>query len=399
MSSSVIQAIRNGTVPAPAKLAAARAMLPLVPEEILESLVLLSRDENAEVREAALKSLDAFDRQQMLTVITQAETAPDVLKHLCGWRGGTREIYEALALNTKTPDEGIAELARVVKDGALLEVIAINQQRLIQHPAIIDAIISNPSCTAEAERRAREVKQEFFEKELGAQRIVEERRARAAAASAALGLDQAEEIITTLIDDDLAIEDLHIDDRLLKEEFHIDLPVEFDALSSLDAAGLDAQRLIEEAEAAGEPVTEARLTVMQFIARLNVKQRVQLAIKGNREARNILKRDSNKAVIAGVLNNPRITESEVEAISNMKSVPEEGLRLIGINRVWTRSYPIIHNLVRNPRTPVAVSLPLISRLFPKDLKALVGNRNAPEVIRKTAQRLFAARNPSAGSEG
>jgi len=398
MPSQVIEAIRSGTVPAPAKLAAARAMLPLVPEEILEALVLLSRDETAEVREAALKSLDAFDRQQMLTVIAQAETAPDVLCHLCSWRGGTREIYEALALNTKTPDEGIAELARAIKDGALLEVIAINQQRLIQHPAIIDAIIANPSCTAEAERRAREVKQEFFEKELGVQRIAEERRARAAAVSAAFGLHQAEEIITTLIDDDLAVEDLHIDDRLLKEEFHIELPVEveFDPLSSLDAMGLDAQRLIEEATAAGEPITEERLTTMQFIARLNVKQRVQLAIKGNREARNILKRDSNKAVIAGVLNNPRITESEVEAISNMKSVPEEALRLIGINRAWIRSYPIIHNLVRNPRTPVAVSLPLVNRIFPKDLKALVGNRNAPEVIRKTAQRLLAARGVTEG---
>lgn len=396
MPSPVIEAIRGGTVPAPAKLAAARAMLPLVPEEILEALVLLSRDENAEVREAARTSLDAFDRQQMLTVIGQAETAPDVLSYLCAWRGGAREIYEALALNTKTPDEGIAELARVIKDGALLEVIAINQQRLIRHPAIIDAIISNPSCTPEAERHAREVKQEFFEKELGAQRIAEERRARAAAASAAFGLDRAEEIITTLIDDDLAIEDLYIDDRLLKEEFHIEFPAEFNALISLDAASADAQRLIEEAEAAGEPVTEARLTTMQFIARLNVKQRVQLAIKGNREARNILKRDSNKAVISGVLNNPRITESEVEAISNMRSVPEEGLRLIGINRAWTRSYPIIHNLVRNPRTPVAVSLPLINRLFPKDLKALTGNRNAPEVIRKTAQRLLAARGIKEG---
>jgi hypothetical protein len=391
MPSSVIEAIRSGAVPAPAKLAAARALLPLTPEETLEALVLLSRDEAAEVREAALKSLGEFDRQRLLDVVAQAETAPDVLGHLCAWRNGTRELYEALALNARTPDEGIAELARAVKDGLLLELIAVNQQRLIQHPAIIDAIIANPSRTPEAERRAREVREEFFEKELGAQRIAEERRARAAAASAALGLDHAEEIVATLIDDDLAVEELYVDDQLLKDEFHLDLQLEADAYGSLEIALADAHRMAEEAEAAGEMVGQERLTTMQFITRLSIKQRVQLALKGNREARNILKRDSNKAVIVGVLNNPRITESEVEAISTMKTVPEEALRLIGTSRIWTRSYPIIHNLVRNPRTPVAVTLPLLNRLFPKDLKAITGNRNVPEVTRKSAQRLLNAR--------
>ena len=394
MPSPVIEAIRSGAVPAPAKLAAARAMLPLPPEEMLEALVLLSRDENAEVKEAALKSLNEFDRQRMLDAVAQA--TPEVLGHLCAWRGGTRELYESLVLNAKTPGEGIAELARAAKDGALLELIGINQQRLIQHPAIIEAIIANPLRTPEAERRAREVRQEFFEKELGAQRIAEERKARAAAASAALGLNRAEEIIATLIDDDLAVEELCVDDKLLSEQFNIELPHEAETMVSLEAAGLNAQRMIEEAEAAGETVSEERLTTMQFIARLNVKQRVQLALKGNREARNILKRDSNKAVIVGVLNNPRITESEVEAISNMKSVAEEALRLIGTSRVWTRSYPIIHNLVRNPRTPVAVTLPLLNRIFPKDLKALTSNRNVPEVVRKTAQRLISTRGMSEG---
>jgi len=392
MSNPVIQAIRSGSAPTPAKLAAARAALPLSPEEMLEALVLLSRDEAAEVCEAALTSLSEFNRQQMLTVVAQPETPADVLGYLCAWQGGTREIYEALVLNAATPDEGIAELARLTKDKSLLEFVAINQQRLISHPAIIDAIISNPSRTPEAERRAREVRVEFFEKELGAQRIAEERRARAAAASAALGLDHAEEILASLIDDDLLIEELRIDDRLLSEQFNIELRPQDSMALSLEFATADALRLVEEATAAGEVLTEERLTTMQFIARLNVKQRVQLAIKGNREARSILMRDSNKLVIVGVLNNPRITESEVETISNMKSVPEEALRVIGMNRAWARSYPIIHNLVRNPRTPVATSLPLLNRIFPKDLKALTGNRNITEVIRKTAQRLLAARS-------
>lgn len=62
MPHPVVQAIRGGSVPQPAKLAAARAMLPLAPEDSLEALVLLSRDEDAEIREAALKSLGSFDK-------------------------------------------------------------------------------------------------------------------------------------------------------------------------------------------------------------------------------------------------------------------------------------------------------------------------------------------------
>jgi hypothetical protein len=68
--------------------------------------------------------------------------------------------------------------------GALLELISFNQQLLIQNPAIIDAIISNPTKTPEAERRAVEIKREFFQKERGAQQIVSELRARGNEAAA-----------------------------------------------------------------------------------------------------------------------------------------------------------------------------------------------------------------------
>ena len=156
-------------------------------------------------------------------------------------------------------------------------------------------------------------------------------------------------------------------------------------------AEAEAERIINEMKMDGEETTVERLTMMQKITKMNVKSRVKLALKGNREARNILRRDSNKSVILGVLGNPRITQPEVEAISAMKSLPEEGLRLIALNRQWIRSYPIIHHLVQNARTPVGTSLPLLNRLFPKDLKALTSNRNGPDVIRKQAARLAATK--------
>jgi hypothetical protein len=373
----------------------------------------LSNDGSEEIRTAAMKSLREFDPVRLREVVEQEATAPDVLGFFCEWPHGTREVYEALALNQATPHEGIAKLAKWTKDGGLLELIAVNQERMISHPALIDALIENKASTPEAVRRAREVRVEFFEKEIGAKRVAEERRIRAAAMSAALGLNRVEEALPDLLDDDLSAEDMSLaappteaEAALAGPEFAFALQHELKHVveppsgtpSPLAAEELaeaqivaEAARFVSEVQADGEEITQQRLTMMQLIARMNTKQRIQLALKGNREARNILKRDTNKGVILGVLANPRITESEVEAISNMKTLPEDALRIIALNRQWSRNYIIIHNLVRNPRTPVATSIAFIPRLFPKDLKALTTNRNVPDVIRKTAQRLLSTR--------
>lgn len=410
MSHPVIQAIRSGAVPKPAKLAAARALLPLAPEESLEALVLLSQDEDAEVRDAAVKSLGSFDKAQMQAAAANKETSPDVLTHLCAWRSGAREFYEALVLNLKTPGEGVAKLAGWHRDGSLLELITINQQRLIDHPAIIEAVCANASRTPEAERRAREVKVEFFEKELGAKRVAEERRARAAAVSAALGLSHVVEIAADLIDDDLPIEELLIDDKILMEKFHFELPPE-EAEAEMEwsfnnedllaeeiplsaAEQTEAQRIIREKEEEETSLNEIERKIVRLIAKLKVKTKVKLALTGNRQTRGLLMRDSSKLVVTAVLSNPKITEQEIETMTKMKSLPAEGLRMIGLNRAWSRNYLIIHNLVVNPRTPLATSLPLLNRILPKDLKGLVGNRNVPDVIRKSAQRLVQARGPA-----
>lgn len=420
MPSPVVTAIRSGTAPAPAKMAAARAALPLPPEDLLEVLIVLSQDADAELSSTAIKSLNEFDAERMKQVVALKTTPPDVLQYLCTWRNGKASVYEALILNDATPDEGIVALARWSKDASILELIAINQERMIRHPDIMRALVANRASSPEAVRRATEVRVEFFEKELGAKRIEEERRARAAAASAALGLQYVEDALLDLIDEDIPAEDLKLENALNNEddpkigpEFQkairdevqrvqeTTVPlVSVEALAE-SAPASDAQtdaetqqlvsEIINQMKADGEEATIERLTVMQKIARMSTKARVQLALKGNREARNILRRDSNKTVILGVLGNPRITESEVEGISAMKTLPEEALRLIALNRQWIRNYPIVHNLVRNARTPVGTGLPLLNRLFPKDLKALTSNRNVPDVLRKQAARLVAAK--------
>ena len=62
-----------------------------------------------------------------------------------------------------------------------------------------------------------------------------------------------------------------------------------------------------------------------------------------------------------MLSSPKLTGQEVEAIAKMANVGEEVLRVIGTNRQWTKNYGVVAGLVRNPKTPVAVSLNLLQR--------------------------------------
>ena len=131
---------------------------------------------------------------------------------------------------------------------------------------------------------------------------------------------------------------------------------------------------------------QVRESTVQKIASLNVAQRMTLAMKGSREERAVLIRDPNKIVAVAVLSSPKLTETEVESIAKMANVSDEILRMIGFSRAWTKNYTVVHALVRNPKTPVAMSMNLLARLSDKDLRSLSTNRNVPDVVRVSARK-------------
>ncbi len=138
-------------------------------------------------------------------------------------------------------------------------------------------------------------------------------------------------------------------------------------------------------------VSSERLSVLNRVLKMGMKDRVKLAMKGDREARNILIRDPNRIVSQAVVQNPRITEQEMERIASMRSIAEDVLRSIANDRQWSRSYSIVHSLARNPRTPIANVLNILSRLQLRDLKALSANKNVSDAVRRQALRLAQAR--------
>jgi len=148
-----------------------------------------------------------------------------------------------------------------------------------------------------------------------------------------------------------------------------------------DAPLVDGNPDVEEGAADEEPQS-----ALQRIAALNVAKRIALAVKGNREERAILIRDPNRIVTAAVLSSPKMNDAEVASIAKMQNVSEDVLRTIAMNRSWLKNYSVILAVVKNPKTPVALSMNLMARLSEKDLKLLSTDRNVPDALRMQARR-------------
>ena len=136
------------------------------------------------------------------------------------------------------------------------------------------------------------------------------------------------------------------------------------------------------------PASEERGSSLQKINKLDVKGRIQLAMKGNKEERSILIRDGTKLVALAVLESGKITDGEVEKFARQKNVLEAVLRAIPMKRRFAKNYNVVRNLVANPRTPIDVSLGLMKHVLVADLRNLASNKEVPETIRKLALKMF-----------
>jgi len=158
------------------------------------------------------------------------------------------------------------------------------------------------------------------------------------------------------------------------------------------AAPLESDLPLVDASPAVEPSPEGEdtQTALQRIANMTIAQRIALAMKGNREERAILIRDPNRIVTAAVLSSPKMNDTEVVAIAKMQNVSEDVLRTIATNRAWLKNYGVVLAVVKNPKTPVAMSMRLMARLIEKDLKLLTTDRNVPDALRTQARRKLVA---------
>ena len=351
---AIIDRILDGSAPLQVRAAAARGALPL-PRVVLTRLHLhLLDDPEDQIRSDAQSSLDALDGGELKTVLGDPGCAPEVLQHFAGHAVKDEALAETVVFHPEVPDGALVVFA-AKGNASIIDLVLTNQERLLKAPKLLDTLTLNPALRPDQRGRILDLLDRFVSKSTETGDAIED------------GQDDAENL------EEMA--------RILD----IDVGELFASSEILDG---------EEFEEAEDP--EIRGAYRRILT-LNTAQKAMLALRGGREERLILIRDSNKVVALCVLRNPRMNEQEINAISQMRNVSDEVLRVIGTRAEWVKSYAVVASLVRNPRTPPAISTNFISRLNNFDLKHLLRYKNVPEMIRKMAKRTYDMRNQRASS--
>jgi hypothetical protein len=338
----LVEQFRQGRVPREIRLMAAEGALPLGPADLADLLELLLRDVDEEIRGKAGASLQALPLDEMRTLAKDRTSPPGLLAWIVSVRP-ERELREAALQNTSLSDEAIeAEAATLSEE--LAELVVINQVRLLRRLSLLEALEQNPNLSKDQRRRLRELRESFH--------IGEEPPPPPAAAP-----EPPPPVV------------------LAEPEEELPPPAN-------DAEAL--ARYLSD----GEQQDKEKVSAVQRLYRQNTAQKMISALKGTREDRAILVRDPNRLVSSAVLGSPKLTDVEIESFAGMRSLSDEVLRRIGNHKEWTKRYGVIANLVKNPRTPLGISIGLVSRLNPRDIKGLAVDRNVPEVIRKQAQKFL-----------
>jgi hypothetical protein len=72
-------------------------------------------------------------------------------------------------------------------------------------------------------------------------------------------------------------------------------------------------------------------------------------------------------VLTAVLENPRLGEQHLTVLLARKDLPREIVIRIAENKEWMRSYPLKTAVLKHPRTPRRLALPLLKFIYPFDL--------------------------------
>ncbi len=374
--------------------------------------------------EAAPAAPAASKRDNLLRIARDPETDPEVLRLVVQQAGTDQEILLALAGNPATPDETLVHVALVGNQPALQE-LAAQTARIRANPAIGQAILKDPHLDEGARAAIRGVLQEAgvgpeapaaapvaFGRENLLKIALNPQSDPAALNIVAreTGVDQ--EIFRALVgnphtpDDTLVYIGLVASAAVLVElvaqtarlransaiaQAMLDNPDTDDALRGKVRAAL---------EGLGPDAAKKSVPLYNLIKGMSTGQRLAFAMKGNKDARMILVKDSNEMVALEVIYSPRITETEILAIAQMRDVNENVLRAIAGSKLYRANKPIIWALLNNPKTPTGLAVGLgLGNLSEKELDHLVKNRNVSATLQRAARSYLDKKRRRTGGGG
>jgi hypothetical protein len=410
--SRMIDLIRVSAVPSNVMQSASKGSLSMPPREMIEILVYLAVHNKIFGQQAQL-TLAGWDEAMSRAAASDPSTPKEVLDYLISPANLRPVLLPALLSNRSVSADALIELA----SSANREVVdaMLKSERITGSPVILHALRSNPNLTGiQGEMISTLIAPRAPEPSLPQASASEPEKETSAAAqsqvapeSAMSGLDEVfhlsaagegQESEQVLDEGILAYLSAHAEE-ITAEASHPFQPIggNYEELvPGTEAARAESTAVSTGAGAAAKkapnkkagPAGEERGSALQKISRLDIKGRIQLAMKGSKEERSLLIRDGTKIVALAVLESPKVSDGEVEKFAGQKNVLEAVLRGIPMKRRFAKNYSIIRALVFNPRTPLDLSLGLMKNILVGDLRNLSNNKEVSDTVRKLATKMF-----------
>jgi hypothetical protein len=415
--SSMIDQIRASKLPSNMMQFAARGALAVPPAENIEILVYLARH-NRVFGDLAKMTLAGWDEKASLAAAADPITSFEVLEYMLSPDNLRPKLLPSLLENPTVPESELKKFA-ISASRESIETM-LQSSRIRSASDVLTALRSNPYLTKEkaeevakllhsdspepaaADSAAESDHQEIAPSELPVnQAPVNQAPADSLAEIPGEGIDDLhDETVSTYLVEHAA--EIAVDENkpfqavggiveLLGADYFpvsqvLDMP---EPSTSAAAQTAEQPKAAVAAAKKAQPVGAVkRENSLQKINRLDVKGRINLALKGNKEERSLLIRDGTKVVALAVLEAPKLSDGEVEKFASQKNVLEAVLRQIPLKRRFMKNYIVVRNLVANPRTPLDLGLGLMKNLLLQDLKHLSANKDVSETIRKLALKMY-----------
>ena len=367
--SAVPEAARKVLVgSAPLKLMAARGLAPLKPVELVAVLYQLATDpSDPTLQAAAHKSVAELPDRILTPALADPGLEPRVLDFFACKLVANAAVMEVVLLNRTTADETVLELTARIGEKEL-EIVAVNEQRLLRKPEIIGALYMN-------------------------------RRARMSTVDRAIELAVRNDITVPGIPrwDDLVQAVLGQKAETKRSPAEIDAAFKAIAQKALveddPNRGLLAPLEDDDLEIINEEETkkiEADIKDLP-ISELSIAQKIRLATIGNAFARGMLIRDPLKLIAIAAINSPGMTDNEVIKYSANRSLADDVIRVIANTKEWTKLYSVKVHLVNNPKCPMPIAMRLMPFLHDKDMRNVTRSRAIPSAVVQMAKKLLASK--------
>jgi len=342
--------------PAPLRTMAARGVLPgLKPGDIVIVVSVLAGSADATLATTARATLEKLPLPVLAGALT-ADLPGSVIERLVEARPREEAVVLGVLQMPRVTTAALEQLAAAA-DEKTGEIIATNEVLMLAHPTVIEKLYMNKQVRMSTADRLIE---------LAVRNGIE------------LGIPAFKEAAAAIMNELIPepSEEPTYDDVHFKQ---------LDALAQQIALddGEDTHEVDEEGE---EQLKKKVVPLHAELAGCSVSEKIRRATLGTGPERLLLVRDSNRLVAAAAAKSPGLKESEAVQISASRSVSDEVLRIIAMNRDLVRSYQIKINLVQNPRTPFTFASRLVPHLRDSDLRSLSKSKNVSAAVAQIVQQ-------------